>query len=64
MTALIIPQSELNKFPIKATLGGQWKPTKNTIRGNYWLQLESQSDLDKHGIKYTIGEVEIKQEEI
>lgn len=61
MTALII--KDISKFPIKATLGGQWKPTNNTISGDYWLQLEAQSDLDNAEIEYTIGEIEIKQEE-
>jgi hypothetical protein len=62
MKALII--KDVSKFPIKATLGGVWQPTNNTISGDYWLQLEAQSDLDKAGIEYKIGEVEIKVEEI
>ena len=32
--------------------------------GVHWLQLEAQSDLNNAGIEYTIGEIEIKQEEI
>lgn len=64
MIALIIPQLEISKFPIwNKTHDSQWIPLNNTVSGEYWLQLEAQSDLDKHGIKYTIGEVEIKQEE-
>jgi len=62
MIALII--KDISKFPIKSTLGGIWQPTNNTISGDYWLQLEAQSDLDKAGIEYKIGEVEIKVEEI
>lgn len=62
MIALLIPNSEISKFPIKYK-GGQWNPTNNTVSGDYWLQLEAQSDLDKASIKYTIGEVQIKQKE-
>jgi len=32
--------------------------------GIFWLQLEAEQDLIDNGISYTIGEVEIKQEEI
>ena len=62
MIALII--KDISKFPIKSTLGGIWQPTNNTISGDYWLQLEAQSDLDKAGVEYEGGEVEIKVEEI
>jgi|11_taG_2_1085331.scaffolds.fasta_scaffold06006_5 hypothetical protein len=58
MKALII--KDVSKFPIKATLGGVWQPTNNTISGDYWLQLEAKQDLDKAGIKYEVGEVGIK----
>jgi hypothetical protein len=61
MKVLIIPNSEISKFPIKYK-GGQWNPTNNTVSGEYWLQLESEQDLIDNGISYTIGEVEIKQE--
>lgn len=61
MKTLII--KEVSKFPIRCSIAGYWMPLNNTVSGDYWLQLEAQSDLDKHGIKYTIGEVEIKQEE-
>ena len=30
----------------------------------YWLQLEAEQDLIENGIEYTIGQIEIKQEEI
>ncbi len=30
----------------------------------YWLQLDAEQDLIDNGIEYTIGEIEIKQEEI
>ena len=30
----------------------------------YWLQLEAEQDLIDNNIEYTIGEIEIKQEEI
>ena len=30
----------------------------------YWLQLEAEQDLIDNGIEYTIGQIEIKQEEI
>lgn len=37
-----------------------WETIEST--NNEWFFLkEAQSDLDKHGIKYTIGEVEIKE---
>jgi hypothetical protein len=60
MKVLII--KDLSKFPIKATLGGVWKPTNNTVSSDYWLQLEAEQDLIDNGISYTIGEIEIKQE--
>ena len=63
MTALIIPNTELSKFPLLNSKGDSyWQPLNNTVSGDYWLQLEAQSELDKHGIEYTIGEVEIKKE--
>lgn len=64
MNALIIPNSELNKFPIDATLGGIWQPLNNTVSGVYWLQLEAEQDCIDNDIEYTIGEIEIKQEEV
>jgi len=65
MIALIIPQSELIKFPIwNHTHDSQWIPSNNTVSGDYWLKLEAQNDLDKSGINYTIGEIEIKQEDL
>ena len=30
----------------------------------YWLQLDAEQDLIDNGIEYTIGQIEIKQEEI
>lgn len=60
MTVLII--KDISKFPIDGFNGGIWQPTNNTISGEYWLQLEAKSDLDKHGIRYIIGEVEIKED--
>lgn len=62
MTVIIISTSELNKFPLKFGDSMFWQPNNNTVSGYYWLQLEAQSDLDKHEIKYTIGEVEIREE--
>lgn len=39
-----------------------WETLKE---GNiYWLQLEAEQDLIDNGIEYTIGEIEIKQENI
>ena len=32
--------------------------------GIFWMQLEAEQDLIDNGIEYTIGEIEIKQEEI
>lgn len=32
--------------------------------GVFWLPLEAERDLIDNGIKYTIGEIEIKQEDI
>ena len=64
MKVIIIEKLELDKFPIwNATHDSQWMPLNNTVSEEYWLQLEAQNDLDKYGINYTIGEVEIKQEE-
>ena len=64
MKVLIIPQTELHKFPIwNKTHDSQWMPLNNTVSGDYWLQLEAQADLDNAGVEYTIGEIEIKQEE-
>lgn len=60
MTVLII--NNIDKFPIKNSNGGFWQPLNNTITGDYWLQLNAQQDLDKAGISYTIGEVEIKED--
>jgi len=62
MTVLII--SDLEKFPLQISSSEYWIPSNNTVSGDYWLQLEAQNDLDKAGINYTIGEIEIKQEEI
>jgi len=61
MTVLII--SDVSKFPIPNLDGGIWNPTNNTLSGDYWLQLDAQQDLDNAGIEYTIGEVEIKQQD-
>jgi len=65
MKVLIIEQSEINKFPIwNKNKDSQWLPLNNTVSGEYWLQLEAEQDLIDNGIEYTIGEIEIKQEEI
>ena len=65
MKVIIIPNSEIKKFPILNIIGdSKWNPTNNTISGVYWLQLEAEQDLINNGVSYTIGEVEIKQEEI
>ena len=62
MTALII--TDLDKFPLLNSKGDSfWQPLNNTVSGDYWLQLEAQADLDNAGVEYTIGEIEIKQEE-
>ena len=37
MTVLII--QDVLKFPIPNSGGGIWNPTKNTVSGEYWLQL-------------------------
>lgn len=34
-----------------------------TLNGDFYFLEEAQSDLDKHGINYIIGEVEIKPSE-
>lgn len=65
MTALKIPNTELKKFPLLNGKGdGYWQALNNTVSGDYWLQLEAQADLDNAGIEYTIGEIEIKKEDI
>jgi len=62
MKVLII--KDVSKFPIINSSGGIWMPLNNTVRGDYWLQLEAEQDLIDNGVEYTIGEIEIKQEEI
>ena len=62
MKALII--QDVSKFPINNSSGGVWQPLNNTVSGDYWLQLDAEQDLIENGIEYTIGEIEIKQEEI
>ncbi len=64
MEVLIILQSELYKFPLAYSDSGNWQPLNNTVSGDYWLQLEAEQDLIDNGIEYTIGQIEIKQEEI
>jgi len=63
MQALII--IDISKFPILNKKGDSfWKPSNNTISGVYWLQLDAEQDLIDNGIEYTIGQIEIKQEEL
>jgi len=62
MKALII--QDVSKFPINNSSGGVWQPLNNTVSGVYWLQLDAEQDLIDNGIEYTIGEIEIKQEEL
>ena len=62
MKALII--QDVSKFPINNSSGGVWQPLNNTVSGVYWLQLDAEQDLINNGVDYTIGEIEIKQEEI
>jgi hypothetical protein len=65
MIALIIPNIELSKFPIwNTTKDSQWIPLNNTVNSKYWLQLEAEQDLIDNGIEYTIGQVEIKQDNL
>ena len=62
MKALII--QDVSKFPINNSSGGVWQPLNNTVSGDYWLQLDAEQDFIENGIEYTIGQIEIKQEEI
>lgn len=62
MTVLII--QNVSKFPINNSNCGVWQPTNNTVSGEYWLQLEAEQDLIDNGISYTIGDVEIKQDNL
>ena len=62
MIVLII--QDVLKFPINNLSGGIWQPLNNTVSGEYWLQLEAEQDLIDNGISYTIGEVEIKQDNL
>lgn len=39
-----------------------WETLKQD--GVHWMQLEAEQDLIDNGIEYTIGEVEIKQEDL
>lgn len=46
---------------IQTGFNAYWETIEST--NNEWFFLkEAQSDLDKHGIEYTIGDVEIKEE--
>jgi len=59
MTVLI-----LNNF-LRLKRKGFNKVWETLKEGNiYWLQLEAKQDLIDNGIEYTIGQIEIKQEEI
>jgi len=63
MKALII--QDISKFPILNKEGDSyWQALNNTVSGVYWLQLDAEQDLINNGIEYTIGQIEIKQEEI
>jgi hypothetical protein len=63
MEALII--QDVSKFPLlSSSKDFFWQPLNNTISSDYWLQLEAEQDLIDNGIEYTIGQIEIKQEEI
>ena len=62
MDVLIIKYN--SKFPIINNNGGYWNPDNNTVSGDYWLQLEAEQDLIDNGIEYTIGKVEIKQDNL
>jgi len=60
--ALIFTEEQLNQFPIDADAGGIWKPVSNGVV--YYLQLEARTELEAKGIYFTVGEVEIIEEEI
>ena len=62
--ALIFTEEQFKQFPIYADAGGIWSPTNNTVGGVYWLQLEAKEELESKGIQFTVGEVEIIEEEI
>ena len=63
MKALIISNKDINKFPLAYSDSGYWIPLNNTVSGDYWLQLDAEQDFIENGIEYTIGQIEIKQEE-
>lgn len=53
----------VNKYMTVKSLGFNkvWETIES--KNNKWFFLkDAQSDLDKHGIEYTIGEVEIKED--
>jgi len=60
--ALIFTEEQLNQFPIEADAGGIWMPVSNN--GVYYLQMEAMTELEAKGIDFTVGEVEIIEEEI
>lgn len=64
MIGIKINKSDLDKFPILNKNGDSfWNPVLETVDGFMFLNIIAEQDLIDKGIDYTIGEVEIKQEE-
>jgi len=65
MIGLKIKKEDLDKFPLKSSCGRfYWNPVLTTTDGYFFLNKSAKSDLDKAGIEYKKGEVQIKVEEI
>jgi hypothetical protein len=64
MIGIKINKSDLDKFPILNKNGDSfWNPVLETVDGFMFLNIIAEQDLIDNGIEYTIGEIEIKQEE-
>ena len=64
MIGIKINKSDLDKFPILNHNGDSyWNPVLETVGDFMFLNIIAEQDLIDNGIEYTIGEVEIKQEE-
>ena len=64
MIGIKINKSDLDKFPILNHNGDSyWNPVLETVGDFMFLNIIAEQDLIDNGIEYTIGKVEIKQEE-
>lgn len=57
--------TDLDKFPLlNKEKDSYWTVISNTIGGVYWVDIRAEDDIKKAGIDYTIGEVEIKEDDL